>query len=102
MFHDRVLVERAIQRFLGELSHCRAYPLAHDLFVVEIDVPSLLGDPRVRAQVPRDLWLVVDRLRAVRLVLRLGPVARRLRLALARFALKPRNESGAGDANEHD
>jgi hypothetical protein len=44
VFHDRVIVERGIQRFLGELSRYRAYPLAHDLFVVEINAPSLLND----------------------------------------------------------
>jgi Methyltransferase domain len=87
VFHDRLIVDRGIQRFLGELSRYRAYPLAHDLFVVEIGVPSLLDDPRVRAQVPRRLWLIVDRLRAIRPVLRLAPLARTARCGYARFAL---------------
>ena len=41
VFHDRLIVDHGIQRFLAELSRYRAYPLAHDLFVVEIGVPSL-------------------------------------------------------------
>jgi hypothetical protein len=87
LFHDRVIVDRGIRSFLTELSGYRAYPLAHDLFVVEIGVPSLLADSRVRAQVPRRAWLVVDRLRAVRLVLRLATVARAARRWFAGFAL---------------
>jgi hypothetical protein len=87
VFHDRLIVDRGIQWFLAELSRYHAYPLAHDLFVVEIGVPSLLDDPRVRAQVPRSLWLTVDRLRAVRPVLRLAPIARTARRGSARVAL---------------
>ena len=44
VFHDRLIVDHGIRRFLAELSRYRAYPLAHDLFVVEIGVPSLLDD----------------------------------------------------------
>jgi hypothetical protein len=87
VFHDRLIVDHGIQRFLAELSRYRAYPLAHDLFVVEIGVPSLLDDPRVRAQVPRGLWLTIDRLRAVRPVLRLAPIARTARRGSATVAL---------------
>ena len=87
VFHDRLIVDRAIQWFLAELSRYRAYPLAHDLFVVEIGVPSLLDDQRVRSQVPRGLWLTIDRLRAVRPVLRLAPIARTARRGSARLAL---------------
>ena len=87
VFHDRLIVDRGIQQFLAELSRYRAYPLAHDLFVVEIGVPSLLDDPRVRSQVPRDLWLAIDRLRAVRPVLRLAPIARTARRRAAGLAL---------------
>jgi hypothetical protein len=76
VFHDRTLVSRAIRRFLGELGRYRAYPLANELFVVEVDVPTLLSDARVRAQVPRRLWLAVDRVRAVRLALGLATAAR--------------------------
>ena len=83
VFHDRVLVDRGIRQFLGELPRSRAYPLAHDLLVVEINVPSLLDDPRVRAQLPGDFWLVVDRLHAVRLVLGLAPMVRALRRGFA-------------------
>jgi hypothetical protein len=79
LFHDRVLVDQCFRRFLGELPRYRAYPLAHDMFVVEVNGPSLLADPRVSAQVPRAAWLAVDRLRAVRLVLALAPLARLLR-----------------------
>lgn len=88
VFHDRVLVDRGIRRFLAELSHCRAYPLAHDLFVVELNVPSLLDDARIRAQVPHQAWLVVDRFRAMRLALHLVAVVRAARRAA-------RTESGA-------
>jgi Methyltransferase domain len=87
VFHDRLIVDRGIQRFLAELSGYHAYPLAHDLFVVEIGVPSLLGDERVRSQVPRSLWLTIDRLRAIRPVLRLAPIARTARRGAARVAL---------------
>ena len=87
VFHDRLIVDRGIQRFLAELSGYHAYPLAHDLFVVEIGVPSLLGDERVRLRVPRSLWLTIDRLRAVRPVLRLAPIARTARRGAARVAL---------------
>ena len=57
MFHDRLIVDHGIQRFLAELSRYRAYPLAHDLFVVEVGVPSLLDDPRVK---PRSARPVAD------------------------------------------
>lgn len=77
-FHDRTLVGDGIREFLSELSRYRAYPLAHDLFVVEINVPSLLSDPSVKAQVPHNAWLVADRLRAIRPALWLGPIVRRL------------------------
>ncbi len=87
VFHDRILVDGGIQQFLSELPRCHAYPLAHDLLVVELGVPSLLGDPRVKAQLPGPAWAVVDRLRAVRPVLRLAPSARRLRREASRSAL---------------
>jgi predicted O-methyltransferase YrrM len=77
LFHDRTLVYGGIQAFLRELSRYRAYPLAHDLLVVEIGIPSLLLDPRVKAQVPRKAWLVADRLRAMRMALRLAAMIRR-------------------------
>ena len=50
VFHDRLIVDHGIRRFLAELSRYRAYPLAHELFVVELGVPSLLDDARVRAR----------------------------------------------------
>ena len=87
VFHDRLIVDHGIQQFLGELSRYRAYPLAHELFVVELGVPSLLGDARVRARVPHDLWLMADRLRAVRLALHLGPMLRTARRRSASLAL---------------
>lgn len=87
VFHDRIAVDRGIQRFLEELSSYRAYPLAHDMFVVEIDVPSLLTDPRVRAQVPHAAWLAAERLRVVRPALALAPLVRLQRRAFARSAL---------------
>ena len=87
LFHDRLVVDHGIQRFLGELPRYHAYPLAHELFVVELGVPSLLRDPRVRARVPHDLWVIADRLRAVRPALRLGPMLRTARRRSARLAL---------------
>jgi hypothetical protein len=87
VFHDRILVDRGIQRFLSELSAHRAYPLRHDLFVVEIGVPSLLDDPRVKAQVPRVTWLVADQLGVMRVMLALAPAARSLKRVFAPCAL---------------
>jgi hypothetical protein len=89
VFHHRTLVGDAVRQFLAELSRHRAYPLAHDLFVVEINVPSLLSDPRVRAQVPHRAWLVVDRLGAMSLALRLSPMVGLRRRAFG-FALARR------------
>jgi hypothetical protein len=77
VFHDRTLVSHGIQRFLAEVAPHRAYPLAHDLFVVEIGLPTLLSDPRVRAQVPRRIWLTADRLRIVSTALTLDRQVRR-------------------------
>ncbi len=87
VFYDRAGIEAAITRFLGELPGYRAYPLAHGLLVVELGVPSLLGDPRVSAQVPRPVWLLLDRLGAVPLALRLAPLARALESSLWRAVL---------------
>jgi hypothetical protein len=87
VFHDRTLVADGIDRFLRGLSRYRAYPLAHELLVVEVGIPSLLSDPRVKAQLPHKAWIVVDRLRAMRLVVRLGPMARRFRSVFGRSAL---------------
>lgn len=86
-FHDRTLVDDGIRQFLAELPNCRMYPLAHELFVVEINVPSLLSDARVKGQVPRTGWLIADRLRAVRPALALASVARRLESGCGRLAL---------------
>ncbi len=74
VFHDRTIVGHDIRRFLRELVRYRAYPLAHDLLVVEINVPTLLSDPRVRARVPRPAWLIADQLRATRVALSLDAV----------------------------
>ena len=72
VFHDRTLVPHGIHRFLRGLSRCRVYPLAHELLVVEIGIPSLFPDPRVKAQLPHKAWIVVDRLGATRLALGSG------------------------------
>jgi hypothetical protein len=87
VFHDRILVDRGIRRFIGELERYRAYPLAHDLFVVEIGVPTLLSDERVRAQLPHRIWELAYRMRMMRIALGLAPVLRSLRRAFARSAL---------------
>lgn len=86
-FHDRILVDDGIREFLAELPTCRMYPLAHELFVVEINVPSLLSDVRVKAQVPRAAWLIADRLRAMRPALAVASVARRLESGCGKLAL---------------
>jgi Methyltransferase domain len=101
VFHDRTLVDGGIRRFLAEVPGCRAYPLAHEMFVVELDAPSLLSDPRVRAQVPRRAWLVADRLGAMRAALWLASVARRLEAACGRLLLArgaPRRRGRAAPA----
>jgi hypothetical protein len=86
VFHHRTRVGRGIRRFLGDLSRYRAYPLAHELFVVEMNVPSLLLDPRVKAQLTRKTWLVADRLRVVRASLLFGAVVGRLRTSMTQTA----------------
>jgi hypothetical protein len=77
VFHDRKLDGRGIREFLRELPRSHAYPLAHDLLVVELNGFSLLSDARVKAQLPRKIWLVADRLHAVPLALRLAPMVGR-------------------------
>lgn len=101
VFHDRLIIDHGIQRFLGELSRYDAYPLAHELFVVELGVPSLLGDPRVRANVPHDLWLIANRFGVVPLALRLAPTLRtaRRRSALLALALGAPRRSGRRPPN---
>ena len=98
-FHDRTLVSDGISRFLKELKHYRAYPLASELLVVEINVPTLLSDPRVKAQVPRAAWLLLARVGALRLALRLASAARRSRRFFSRMALAtgaPRRKTRRG------
>jgi hypothetical protein len=84
VFHDRTRVDGAIRAFLRELPHYCAYPLAHELFVVELNCPSLLVDARVREQIPRGEWLVAARLRLVRPALWISARVRRVRRAAAR------------------
>jgi hypothetical protein len=76
-FHDRTLVARALRSFLAELdvSH-RAYPLKHEIFVVEIGPVSLLGQAAVRSQLPRRAWLLLSRLKLIRPALALTSRAR--------------------------
>jgi hypothetical protein len=87
VFHDRVIVAGAIRRFLAELEGARAYPLSHELFIVELGVPTLLRDARVRAQVPHSLWTAAARAGVTSQLLALGPVARQARRLVARAAL---------------
>jgi hypothetical protein len=87
VFHDRTIVDRGIRAFLSELPHFRAYPLSHELLVVELGVPSLLSDPRVREQVPRAFWSVVARLRAVRAALSIAAMVRQLEALCGRILL---------------
>jgi hypothetical protein len=87
VFHDRLLVLEGIREFLRELDRYRAYPLSHDLLVVELNVPSLLSDPRVKAQVPRRTWRVIVRLGATRAALPLSLMAQTLRQVPGRVVL---------------
>ncbi len=82
VFRDRTLIARALIRFLGELSSYRAYPLAHDLLVLELAVPSLRSDSRVENAIARPVWRTIDRLGAMRSALRLASVARVLEWTL--------------------
>ena len=84
VFRDRTRVVAGILSFLRRLQHYRAYPLAHDLFVVEIGVPTLLSDPRVKAHIARPVWLLADRLRLVRRALQLTALIRPIEWALGR------------------
>jgi hypothetical protein len=84
VFHDRTLVADGIARFLDELGPYRAYPLAHDLFVVELGIASLLGDREVRGRVTRRLWVLAARLHATAALLRLSAALGRRRAARAR------------------
>src|SRR5689334_12157238 len=87
VFHARNLVADGVRTFLSELPPgFHAYPLRHDLLVVESGVPSLLADPAVRAQVAHRGWLVADRFKLVPLALRLA----KWRLALQRLARSAR------------
>jgi len=87
MFHDRLLVADGIRRFISEVTGARSYPLSHELFVVELGVPTLLDDVRVRGQLPNRLWAAAARANAVPQLLALGPAARQARRLLARAAL---------------
>ncbi len=101
-FHDRTLVDRGIRRFLRELPQCRAYPLSHELLVVELNVPSLLSDSGVRAQVPRKVWILAYRLGLMRLALSLASLARRAEAAYGHIALTlaaPRRSTPTGDSH---
>jgi hypothetical protein len=75
VFHDRSLVDAGIRRFLRELGHYRAYPLKHDLLVVELGISTLLADKAVRRQAPRRLWVVAARQRCTRQALALALAA---------------------------
>lgn len=73
VFHDRTLVARGLQRFLAELpGRTRIYPMRNELLIVELGIPTLLSDRRVRAQIPRRSWLLAAGLRAVPLMLKLS------------------------------
>jgi hypothetical protein len=72
VFHDRTLVDAGIRRFLRELDNYRAYPLKHDLFVVELGDRTLLTNDGVKRQVPRRLWRAVAHLRLTRQALALA------------------------------
>ena len=71
VFHDRTLVHQGIRRFLGELGSFRAYPLKHDLFVVELGMRTLLANAAIRRQAPRRLWVATARLGLTRQTLAL-------------------------------
>jgi len=89
VFHDRTLVSRGIRTFLGELDRYRAYPLSHELLVVELGQTTLLHDPRVRACVPRGgAWLWVAGTRAFPLLLCVTDAVRPLRAHIGTLLLR--------------
>jgi hypothetical protein len=63
-FHDRAIIERAVQRFLGELEVSYAvWPMKAEIVVVAIGEPDLLDFPAVRWLLarPRKMWPLANR-----------------------------------------
>ena len=79
-FHDRPIIERAVQRFLRELGmSCAIWPMKNHILVVEIGEPTLLDFRAVRSLLarPRKLWPLANRLGAARLGLEAIAAVRR-------------------------
>lgn len=83
----RTELRGGLVRLLSDLPGARAYPLAHDLLVVELNVPTLSSDPRVQAQLPRTVWRLAHHFGLVPLALRVGPIVGWLEGLLARAIL---------------
>ena len=85
VFTNRTAITPGVVAFLRELPRTHnAYPLRNDLLVVEIGIPSLRTDRRIRTQVPRTFWLVASHLRLMPLALRVGEFIHRRRRPEAR------------------
>jgi len=83
-FHDFSIVPGAILDFLRETPATLGYLLRHDVFVVELGVPTLLTDPRVRAQLrlPAWTWRPLNRTGALPLLVEARRLRKRLRALL--------------------
>lgn len=80
-FHDYAIVRSAVLRFLHETRRARGYLLRHEVFVVELDVPTLLSDPRIVQQLRRPAWMwrPLNAIGAVPLLLEARRLRRRIR-----------------------
>jgi Methyltransferase domain len=76
-FHDFSAAPAAILEFLRESRPALGYWLRHDSFVIELGVPTLLSDPRIRQQLrlPAGVWGPLNAVGALPLLVE----ARRLR-----------------------
>ena len=105
VFRSRTSVGKAIIRFLGEIGDYVSYPLAHDLLVVEIGVPTLLSDHEVASEVTRPIWLKIQEAGRTRLALRsrLGAHRRMDHVAVPlpprRTRPKPGSPAALGDSH---
>ena len=81
VFHDFSWVPAAVLRFLRETRPARGYLLRHEVFVIELGVPTLLSDPRIRQQLwlPASLWRPLNALGGLTLLVAARRLRRRLR-----------------------
>lgn len=104
VFHDRRIVASGIGDFVEELAAAgadySAYPLASEIFVVELGTPALAGSALVRARRPasmRALWCLATALagaRGARAFLLAEAAAGRLAGRVKRLVTAPRSRRG--------